>query len=155
NDFASPPGSGLKQLADRIPHLQSLGVNAVYLGPLFESAAHGYDTVDYWHVDRRLGTDADLAALVRSFHDAGIAVVLDAVLNHTGRDFFAFRDLRLHRLTALVLAPNVGSARLLEKVGFRYEGTRRKDCRLRRRWYDVAVYGLLAREWAGPPARRP
>ncbi|HOD66502.1 MAG TPA: GNAT family N-acetyltransferase [candidate division Zixibacteria bacterium] len=68
---------------------------------------------------------------------------------------FAFRDLRLHRLTALVLAPNVGSARLLEKVGFRYEGTRRKDCRLRRRWYDVAVYGLLAREWAGPPARRP
>ncbi len=94
NDFASPPGSGLKQLADRIPHLQSLGVNAVYLGPLFESAAHGYDTVDYWHVDRRLGTDADLAALVRSFHDAGIAVVLDAVLNHTGRDFFAFRDLR-------------------------------------------------------------
>jgi glycosidase len=78
---------------DRIPHLTSLGIDAVYIGPLFESTAHGYDTVDYYHVDRRLGTNDDLGCLVRTFHEAGIAVVLDAVLNHTGRDFFAFRDL--------------------------------------------------------------
>lgn len=94
NDFSSPAGDGLNRLTGRIPHLVSLGVNAVYIGPLFESTAHGYDTVDYYHVDRRLGTNADLSNLVRKMHDHGIAVILDAVLNHTGRDFFAFRDLQ-------------------------------------------------------------
>lgn len=94
NDFTSPAGNGLTGLIDRIPHLKSLGVNAVYLGPLFESTAHGYDTLDYYHVDRRLGNNADLSRLVRALHEEGIAVVLDAVLNHTGRHFFAFRDLQ-------------------------------------------------------------
>jgi glycosidase len=94
NDFSSSPGNGLRALKDRIPHLRYLGVNAVYIGPLFESAAHGYDTVDYHHVDRRLGTDEDLKELVSAFHEEGIAVVLDAVLNHTGRHFFAFRDIQ-------------------------------------------------------------
>lgn len=93
NDFSSPAGSGLRNLIDRIPHFASLGVTAVYIGPLFESTAHGYDTLDYWHVDRRLGNNDDLSKLVRAFHAHGIKVILDAVLNHTGRDFFAFRDL--------------------------------------------------------------
>ncbi len=94
NDFSSPPGTGLRELVGRIPHLSWLGITALYLGPVFESTAHGYDTADYRTVDRRLGVNADLVALVRACHDAGISVVLDAVLNHTGRDFFAFRDLR-------------------------------------------------------------
>jgi len=94
NDFSSPAGNGLRKLIDRIPHLVSLGVNAVYIGPLFESTAHGYDTLDYWYVDRRLGTNADLTSFVARCHENGIAVVLDAVLNHTGRHFFAFRDLQ-------------------------------------------------------------
>jgi len=97
NDFSSPPRDGLIKLIDRIPHLQSLGVTAVYFGPLFESTAHGYDTVDYYHVDRRLGTDADLERLVTTLHENGISVVLDAVFNHTGRNFFAFRDLQEQR----------------------------------------------------------
>jgi len=94
NDFASPAGDGLRRLKAAIPHLKSLGVTAVYIGPLFESTAHGYDTLDYYHVDRRLGTNEDLKALIGSMHDAGIQVVLDAVFNHTGRHFFAFRDLQ-------------------------------------------------------------
>ena len=94
NDFSSPAGDGLVRLKETIPHLESLGITAVYLGPLFESTAHGYDTLDYYHVDRRLGTNADLKALVKTMHDAGISVVLDAVLNHTGRHFFAFRDMQ-------------------------------------------------------------
>ena len=94
NDFTSPAGNGLVSLINRIPHLVSLGVNAVYIGPLFESTAHGYDTVVYYHVDRRLGNNDDLKALVRALHSAGIAVVLDAVFNHTGRDFFAFKNLK-------------------------------------------------------------
>ena len=94
NDFTSPAGDGLLRLREEIPHLLSLGVTAVYLGPLFESVEHGYDTVDYFQVDRRLGTNDDLIHLVRAFHESGIAVVLDAVFNHTGRNFFAFHDVQ-------------------------------------------------------------
>ncbi|GHU88831.1 maltodextrin glucosidase [Spirochaetia bacterium] len=69
-------------------------MNALYIGPLFESSSHGYDTVDYNYVDRRLGNNNDLKTLVRKFHDNGISVILDAVFNHTGRDFFAFKDIK-------------------------------------------------------------
>ena len=94
NDFSSPPIARLGQLRAWIPHLLYLGVNALYLGPLFESSVHGYDTADYYHVDRRLGTDESLRALLRELHANGIRVVLDGVFNHVGRDFWAFRDVR-------------------------------------------------------------
>jgi glycosidase len=94
NDFACPAENGLRSLVPHIERLLRLGVNAVYIGPLFESSSHGYDTVDYFHVDRRLGNNADFVSLVRAFHDNGIAVILDAVFNHTGRDFFAFKDVQ-------------------------------------------------------------
>jgi len=97
NDFHCPAGPGLRSLAGHIPHWEALGVNAVLLGPLFESTAHGYDTLDYHYVDRRLGNNEDLRNLVRAFHDRGMMVVLDGVLNHTGRHFFAFRDLQEKR----------------------------------------------------------
>jgi glycosidase len=76
-----------------IPRLEELGINALYLGPLFESTAHGYDTLDYYHVHRRLGNNEDLRTLVRAFHDRDFRVILDGVFNHVGRHFFAFRDL--------------------------------------------------------------
>jgi glycosidase len=94
NDFQSPPVPRLAQLGDWLPHVRDLGANALYLGPVFESTAHGYDTVDYWHVDRRLGTDETLAGLVAEAHRQGIRVILDGVFNHTGRDFWAFRDIQ-------------------------------------------------------------
>ncbi len=77
-----------------IPYLKELGMNAVYIGPLFESASHGYDTIDYRLVDRRLGSNEDFRKFVDIAHGHGIRVIVDAVFNHTGRDFFAFRDLR-------------------------------------------------------------
>ncbi len=92
NDFASPPQPRLEQLSAWIPHLHDLGINALYLGPLFEATAHGYDTADYYHVDRRLGTRETLARLVAELHANGIRVILDGVFNHVGRDFWAFRD---------------------------------------------------------------
>ena len=92
NDFASPPQPRLEQIYDWIPHLRALGINALYLGPLFESTTHGYDTADYYHVDRRLGDRETLARLVRELHTNGIRVILDGVFNHVGRDFWAFRD---------------------------------------------------------------
>ncbi len=94
NDFTSAPMPRLEKIYEWIPHLRELNVNALYLGPLFESTAHGYDTADYFHVDRRLGTDETLANLVRELHRNGIKVILDGVFNHVGRDFWAFRDLQ-------------------------------------------------------------
>jgi cyclomaltodextrinase / maltogenic alpha-amylase / neopullulanase len=92
NDFSSPPEARLQQLHGWLDHLQSLGVNAVYLGPVFESSTHGYDTADYYWVDRRLGTNETLSELIDDMHQRGMRVILDAVLNHTGRDFWAFQD---------------------------------------------------------------
>lgn len=96
SDFSAPPQPRLEKLSAWIPHLQRLGVTAVYLGPVFSSTAHGYDTADYFHVDARLGSDETLAALARDLHAAGMRVVLDGVFNHVGRDFWAFRDVREH-----------------------------------------------------------
>jgi cyclomaltodextrinase len=94
NDFAAAPVPRLDALLPWLDHARDLGATAVYLGPVFESTAHGYDTADFWHVDRRLGTDETLAHLVRAAHDRGLRVVLDGVFNHVGRDFWAFRDVR-------------------------------------------------------------
>ncbi|MFZ6027404.1 MAG: alpha-amylase family glycosyl hydrolase [Chloroflexota bacterium] len=94
NDFSSPPAPRLEQLYAWIGHLKSLGVNALYLGPLFESSAHGYDTADYYHVDRRLGADETLVHLSAALHANGIRLVLDGVFNHVGRDFWAFHDVQ-------------------------------------------------------------
>ncbi len=89
--------SRLKELDPWIGHMRELGCNALYIGPLFESGSHGYDTTDYKKLDSRLGTNEDLKAFVAKCHEQGIRVILDAVFNHTGRDFFAFQDLKEHR----------------------------------------------------------
>lgn len=85
------------ELDQWIPHMRDLGCSAVYIGPLFESSSHGYDTRDYKLVDRRLGSNEDFAAFVRKCHEADIRVVVDGVFNHTGREFFAFRDIQERR----------------------------------------------------------
>lgn len=87
----------LCELRPWVKHMKELGVTALYIGPVFESGSHGYDTTNYRKPDGRLGTGEDLKGFVRFCHESGIRVVLDAVFNHSGRDFFAFRDLREHR----------------------------------------------------------
>lgn len=82
----------LRSLHDWSDRIRALGCNALLLGPVFQSATHGYDTTDYTLVDRRLGDNRDLTAFVAHFHNAGIQVVLDGVFNHVGREFPAFRD---------------------------------------------------------------
>ncbi len=77
--------------------IQKLGFTALYIGPLFESVGHGYETTDYRKVDGRIGTNEELKAFVAQCHALGIRVILDAVFNHAGRDFFAFRDLQKNR----------------------------------------------------------
>ncbi len=94
NDFHSEPQPRLRQILGWLDHIQNLGANALYLGPVFESGSHGYDTADYFHIDRRLGTLADLAELSNALHARGMHLVLDGVFNHVGRNFWAFRDLQ-------------------------------------------------------------
>ena len=79
------------------PYHERMGFGAVLLNPVFESDSHGYDTRDLTRVDRRLGSNADFAEVVRELHARGIRVVLDAVFNHVGRGFWAFRDVRRRR----------------------------------------------------------
>jgi cyclomaltodextrinase / maltogenic alpha-amylase / neopullulanase len=96
NDFCSPANHRLELIYEWLEHLQNLGVNALYLGPLFESSTHGYDTVDYYHVDRRLGNNELLSNLSTVLHQKNIRLILDGVFNHVGRDFWAFRDVLAH-----------------------------------------------------------
>ncbi len=100
NDFQSEPQPRLRQIFGWLDHIQSLGANALYLGPVFESGSHGYDTADYYQVDRRLGTRADLAELSQALHARGMHLVLDGVFNHVGRSFWAFRDLQANGLNS-------------------------------------------------------
>jgi len=80
-----------------IPHLLSLGVNAVLLSPVLQSRSHGYDVTDYFNIDNRFCTNDEFRRLVDQFHEAGIKVVLDSVYNHCGRDFAVFQELRAGR----------------------------------------------------------
>ena len=78
-------------------HAKRIGCNAIYIGPLFESGSHGYDTTDYRLVDRRLGTNDDFKQFVKNCHANDVKVIVDGVFNHTGRDFFAFQDIKQNR----------------------------------------------------------
>ena len=91
------PVHRLNTLLPWIPHIKEIGCNAIYIGPLFESVGHGYETTDYKKLDSRLGTNEDLKHFVAECHKQGIRVILDGVFNHTGRDFFAFKDIKNNR----------------------------------------------------------
>lgn len=86
-----------EQLDKWLPHIAEIGCTAIYIGPLFESTTHGYDTRDYKVVDRRLGDNDDFVRFVKKAHELGIKVVVDGVFNHTGREFFAFQDIQRNR----------------------------------------------------------
>lgn len=84
----------LRAVIDYLPHLERLGVGAVYFSPLFDAPTHGYDTRDFRTLDARLGTNDDLRAVCDALHAVGIRVLFDGVFNHVGREFPPFRDLR-------------------------------------------------------------
>jgi cyclomaltodextrinase / maltogenic alpha-amylase / neopullulanase len=79
--------SRLPRLQGWLDHLISWGGNGLLLGPIFTPASHGYDTVDYFQIDPRLGDDADFDALVAACRDRGVRLLLDGVFNHVGREF--------------------------------------------------------------------
>lgn len=84
----------LDKLTSWIPHLKEMGINAVYLGPVFQSKKHGYDTSDYYTIDCRLGDNESFKRICDKLHENGIRIILDGVFNHVGRDFWAFKDVQ-------------------------------------------------------------
>ena len=84
----------LRGIIEHLDYIKDLGIDVVYLTPIFKSnSCHKYDTIDYYQVDPSFGTTEDLKELVKKSHERGMKVVLDAVYNHTGREFFAFQDI--------------------------------------------------------------
>lgn len=85
----------LKGILKQIDHIKELGVDVIYMTPIFCSDSnHKYDTIDYFHVDPEFGTKEDLSELVEAAHERGMRVILDAVFNHTSPKFFAFEDVK-------------------------------------------------------------
>lgn len=81
-------------IRENLDHVSSLGANCIYLNPIFAAKNyHKYDIIDYLSVDPVFGTPQDFRDLVDACHERGIRIVLDGVFNHSGPDFFAFRDL--------------------------------------------------------------
>jgi neopullulanase len=84
-------GGDLRGIVEKLDYLQELGVNALYLNPVFASASnHRYHTYDYFAVDPLLGGNAALRELVDELHRRDMRIVLDGVFNHASRGFWPF-----------------------------------------------------------------
>lgn len=91
NDFF---GGNLMGIEKKLPYLKSLGVNVIYLNPIFFAYSnHRYDTADYMKVDPLLGTEEDFKRLCDSAHEQGMRIILDGVFSHTGADSIYFDKL--------------------------------------------------------------
>jgi glycosidase len=87
-------GGDLRGIIHKLDYLLDLGVNAIYLNPIFQSSSnHRYNASDYYRIDPKLGTLDDFRELVDTGHRNNMRVILDGVFNHCGRGFFAFNDI--------------------------------------------------------------
>jgi cyclomaltodextrinase / maltogenic alpha-amylase / neopullulanase len=87
-------GGDLQGITAALDYLRDLGINAIYLNPIFLAAStHRYDTIDYLRIDPKLGTLSDFQALIKTAHRHQIRIILDGVFNHCARGFFAFNDI--------------------------------------------------------------
>lgn len=86
-------GGDLQGIIDKLPYLEKLGVNALYLNPVFVSASsHKYDINDYFKIDPSFGTDQTMHTLCQKAHEKGIKIMLDFVFNHCGTKFAPWLD---------------------------------------------------------------
>ncbi|TDW81184.1 alpha-amylase family protein [Kribbella sp. VKM Ac-2566] len=92
--FTAAEATAQQTVVHRLPQLENwldyaidLGCNGILLGPVFASETHGYDTVDHFRIDPRLGDDADFDHLIAQAHSRGLRVALDGVFNHVARSF--------------------------------------------------------------------
>ncbi len=99
-DWNAPPtvqgykGGNLWGVLENLNYLQDLGINAIYLNPIFSSASnHRYHTLDYYQVDPLLGGDEAFSSLLQEAHRRKIKIVLDGTFNHSSRGFYFFNDI--------------------------------------------------------------
>ena len=92
--YKSKLGGTLKGIMDKLDYLIDLGINTIYLCPIFKAKSnHKYDTEDYYEIDEEFGDKEIFGEFMKECHNRGIRVILDAVLNHSSREFFAFTDI--------------------------------------------------------------
>lgn len=90
-------GGDLKGITEKLNYLSELGINALYLTPIFQSISnHKYDIEDYYTIDKMFGDESDFAELMREAHKRKIYVVLDAVFNHVSNQSKQFQDVLLN-----------------------------------------------------------
>ncbi len=90
------PVRRLPRIEAWLDYVIDLGCNGLSLGPVFASESHGYDTIDHYRIDPRLGTSADFDHLVGQCRERGVRLLLDGVFNHVGRGFPPFQDVLAH-----------------------------------------------------------
>jgi len=79
-------GGNLKGIISKIPYLKDLGINGIYLTPIFKASSyHKYDTIDYYEIDPEFGSKEDFRRLIEECHLNNIKVMIDGVFNHTGK----------------------------------------------------------------------
>jgi cyclomaltodextrinase len=93
---ADAPAPRLARIEAWLDYLVDLGCNGLLLGPIFASETHGYDTVDHFRIDPRLGGEEDFDHLVERCRSRGVRLLLDGVFNHVGRGFAPFQDVLAH-----------------------------------------------------------
>ena len=104
DEWDAPPtitgykGGDLWGVIDKLDYLRDLGITALWLNPIFQSASnHRYHTHDYFQVDPLLGGNDAFDALIAAAHDRDMKVILDGVFNHASRGFFPFSDVAEHQ----------------------------------------------------------
>ncbi|HKM74516.1 MAG TPA: alpha-amylase family glycosyl hydrolase, partial [Stellaceae bacterium] len=107
----------LDRLRAWLDYAVELGVSGLALGPVFASSTHGYDTIDHFRIDPRLGDESDFDALLHAAHARGLRVLLDGVFNHVGHAFPAFQQV----LARGPLAPRGSWFRLSWQLGSQAE----------------------------------
>lgn len=86
-------GGDFQGIIDHLDHLCNLGINGLYLTPIFKAYSnHKYDTIDYMKIDPQFGDKDTFRQLIKRCHEKGIRVMLDAVFNHSGFFFEPFQD---------------------------------------------------------------
>ena len=88
-------GGNLGGIREKLPYLKELGISGIYLNPIMEAGSvHKYDTTDYQKIDPDFGKETEFVSLVREAHAQGIRVMVDAVFNHCGKNFFPWLDVQ-------------------------------------------------------------
>jgi cyclomaltodextrinase len=93
NSLADIHGGTLRGITEKLDYIRSMGFNTIWINPFFKTTSHhGYNASDYYTVEPRLGTNADLKQLIEQAHARGIRMILDFVANHWSKDHFTFQD---------------------------------------------------------------